>query len=159
MNILIVGVPGTGKTWVMKEIIKMYECHTKQRMGMYFWHCAERLYVVGKYDGTMFEGSDRLSMALMRDTDKFLDYVGDSLCIFEGDRFTNSTFIQKAEPIIIKILGDGEEGRKKRNSTQSESHLKRMTTRVANVCAHYEVQDSGEGLAKVNELIQNYGSK
>ena len=153
-RILIVGIPGTGKTWVMKELIKLYECNTRQKLKKFWWHTNKDVYVVGKYDGSTFEGSDRLSMAIMLDLDLFLEHTENKIAIFEGDRFMNSTFIGKAKPTIIKITGDGKEGRDKRGSEQTETHLKRMTTRVANTNAHYEVKDSGEALAKVNELIK-----
>ena len=154
LRILIVGVPGTGKTWVMKELIKLYGCITLQKLKKFWWHTNKDVYVVGKYDGSMFEGSDRLSMSIMTDLDSFLAHTQNKITIFEGDRFMNSTFIGKAEPIIIKVLGDGKEGRDKRGSEQTETHLKRMTTRVNNVTANYDVKDSGEALSLVNKLIK-----
>lgn len=152
-RILIVGVPGTGKTWVMKELIKLYKCLNRQRIKRFWWHTNDDVYIVGKYDGSMFEGSDRFSLAVMMDLDKFLAHTENKITIFEGDRFMNGTFIGKANPTIIKVLGDGKEGREKRGSEQTETHLKKMTTRVANIQAHYEVKDSGEALSLINKLI------
>jgi hypothetical protein len=153
-RILIVGRPGTGKTWVMKELIKLYQCGRRQRIKRFWWHTNDEVYVVGKYDGTTFEGSDRFSLAVMMDLDQFLEYTENKITIFEGDRFMNGTFIGKAKPTIIKVLGDGKEGREKRGSNQTETHLKKMQTRVANIEAHYEVNDSGEALSLINELIK-----
>jgi hypothetical protein len=153
-RILIIGRPGTGKTWLMKELIKLYQCNKRQRIKRFWWHCSEDIYVVGKYDGSTFEGSDRFSLAVMMDLDKFLAYTENKITIFEGDRFMNGTFLAKGKPFIIKILGDGAEGRKARGSNQTETHLKKMETRVRNIEADLECNDSGEALAKVNELIQ-----
>ena len=152
--ILITGACGTGKTWVMKQILSGKTTH-KFKLGMFLFHESDKLIVIGKYDGTTFEGSDRLSMAVMRDLDKLLEYINkkDKLAIFEGDRFTNSKFIDRADPAIIRISGDGSEGRRKRCSKQTERHIKSISTRVNNIKAHKVVSDSNACLDYLNKII------
>ena len=123
MITLIVGECGVGKTWVMKQMLKET---TPLKLGLFRFHESNDIIVVGKYDGSTFEGSDKLSMAVMKDLDLMLKYikVRKKHAIFEGDRFMNQNFISKAKPYIIKINGDGKEGRKKRGSNQTERQLK-----------------------------------
>lgn len=99
--------------------------------------------LLGKYDGTVFEGSDRLSMSIMADNAKIKPVFAEArIVVAEGDRFTNSTFIRNFEPHIVKIEGDGAIGRLKRGSSQTERHIKSITTRVTNMPAHVTVKDS-----------------
>lgn len=141
--ILVVGACGSGKTWVMKEVIKKFKLNTLGKVGMFCFHRNDRIILLGKYDGSKFEGSDRLSMAIMRDLPAFKKHVKSSqIVICEGDRFTNSTFIESVKPTIIKIMDDGKKGRKKRKSNQTERQIKSIQTRVDKISAKYNVLDS-----------------
>lgn len=134
--ILLIGACGSGKTWVMEQIIKAYNLNITGKVGMYYFHRNEKnLLVLGKYDGSTFQGSDRLSMAVMRDLPAFKKYAKDKVIVCEGDRFTNDTFIKGMSPhlTIIHVLDDGAKGRKKRKSKQTERHIKSIQTRVNNV--------------------------
>ena len=121
MTILLTGACGSGKTWVFKNIIDLLKTKSA-KSGLIRFRIDEvkNIAIMGVYDGTTFEGSDRLSMAIMKDINilYLLKKQKNITLLAEGDRFTNSTFIEKLQPIIIKIEDDGEIGRKKRNSTQ-----------------------------------------
>lgn len=158
-KVLLIGSPGSGKTWVMKAIIKQRKCLRGQKMGLFVWHTNNDLLVLGKYDGSMYEGSDRLSMAIMKDIDRFVGYASDKNVICEGDRFMNNTYISKVRPIIIKILDDGAGGRLKRGSTQTTRQLKSINTRVSNIKADILVKDSQEALKVINNIIDNENNK
>jgi len=153
MNILIVGCCGVGKTWVMKNLLD--PSMRKLKLGKICFHHKGSLVVVGKYDGSLFEGSDKLSMSVITDIGFLLSYLRSNKAhaVYEGDRFMNQTFIRKAKPTIIKIEGDGAEGRAKRGSKQTSGHLKRITTRVAKTSADYTVASSTACLHKVRELV------
>lgn len=155
MRILLIGMCGTGKTWVMEQLLQYYILSHRRKVGKIYYHTDNRISVIGKYDGSMFQGTDKLSMSVMTDVDAFLDYETDKIIIAEGDRFTNSKFIAKANPIIIKITDDGAVGRLKRNSTQTERHLKSINTRVNNIQAHHEVINSTDALNLIKQLIDN----
>lgn len=158
-NILIVGCCGTGKTWIMLSLIEMYNASLKDKEGLVRYnHNEDRtINVVGNYiPGETFQGSDKLAMNVMRDTPTFVENNSQAINIFEGDRFSNSKFIAKCNPIIIKILGDGEEGRIKRGSNQTERQLKSITTRVGNIDANLEFNNSQETLDFIVKFIEKY---
>lgn len=154
--ILVIGACGSGKTWVMKELIKRFKCIQLGKIGMFLFHRSPdgHTMVLGKYDGSTFEGSDKLSMAVMRDLPRFLDVTKSrkGWIICEGDRFTNSTFIEGAKPIVIKIADDGTVGRKKRKSNQTERQIKSIATRVSKIPYKHLVMSSNDAL----DLIVDY---
>jgi hypothetical protein len=155
-NILLIGCAGVGKTWVMKSIINNFKCVKRHRLGKFYFHSSDNVIVTGKYDGSTFEGSDKLSMSVITDLDAFLFHTNNKIVILEGDRFTNSKVIAKANPIIIKILGDGVAGRIKRGSNQTDRHLKSITTRVNNIKItdkDYIVNNSSEALELITKII------
>lgn len=154
-NILIIGECGVGKTWVMKNLIEHFELERTQKYGMIKMKRNDKICVVGAYDGSTFEGSDRLSMAVMRDVPLFVDTLGQIVkyCVWEGDRFTNWKFIDKVKPLVIKIAGNGSEGRKKRGSNQTERHLKAISTRVNNIPADVTTGSSDGALGLLKEMM------
>lgn len=157
-TILLIGATGTGKTWVMKQIIEKLKLLTLGRIGMFLFHRNEKVVVLGKYDGTTFEGSDKLSMAVMRDLSKFEAYIGKQWVICEGDRFTNKTFVEGIKPIIVVINNDGSQGRKKRKSNQTPRQIQSIQTRVSNFVEKYKpahiVDDSEQALKVILKLIK-----
>jgi hypothetical protein len=155
MNILVIGACGSGKTWVMKSLIKTYKLKTPAKAGMIKFKTNKVISVLGVYDGTVFEGSDKLSMAVMRDC-QLWETVRENngmIGICEGDRFTNKTFIGICNPYIIKITDNGQKGRAKRKSTQSDRHLKAIQTRVSNIKADVEVVNSQEAFELIESII------
>jgi hypothetical protein len=158
MTILLIGMCGAGKTWVMEKLLQYYVLSHRKKLGKIYYHTDNRIIVLGKYDGSMYQGSDKLSMSVMTDVDNFIEYAKEKIIVAEGDRFTNSKFIGKAEPIIIKITDDGVLGRMKRNSGQTERHLKSVQTRVNNIKANHDVINSDEAFNLIVNLIsEHYG--
>ena len=153
-TILIIGGCGTGKTWLMKELIKS-EKAKPQKMGLISWNKFRNTLVLGKYTGKTFDGGDALSMAVAKDFPKLRKYQETMKIniIAEGDRFTNSTFIGIFNPYIIKIDNDGSWGRNNRKSSQTEQHIKRIQSRVNNTKYNIAVKDSAEALKTVKKLI------
>lgn len=153
MNILLIGATGTGKTWVMKELIGLRP--TPFTAGLIKGLESSGTLYLGVYDGSTFEGSDKLSMAVAKDFD-LLQSLQDSLkfnIVCEGDRFTNSKFIEMFSPIIVKINGDGAEGRRKRGTIQSERHIKSIKTRVDNIKPTYQADNSKQALEIIKKLL------
>ena len=155
-TILLIGNCGSGKTWVMKQIIHEYKLNQKAKVGKFVFQTNGTLSVLGNYDGSTFEGSDKLSMSIMTDCAMMESVVKKHgmKIICEGDRFTNNTFIQRFNPIIIKILDDGSQGRLKRKSSQSEQHLKRIQTRVQNTKASICVENSNHALQVIKGMLK-----
>ena len=152
-NILLIGMCGTGKTWVMKSLIRERKVLKRQKICKLYFHSNDDLIVLGKYDGSLFEGSDRLSMSAITDISLLLQVKKEKIVIAEGDRFMNSTYINKMNPVIIKIRGDGKKGRELRGSNQTERHLKSVSTRVSNINANFIVENSVDALKMINKLI------
>jgi GTPase SAR1 family protein len=153
--LLLIGCAGVGKTWVLNSLLKFYKCTETKKIGKFYFHSNDKIIVVGKYDGSTFQGSDRLSMSIMTDLDKFLEYSKNKFVILEGDRFTNSTFINKANPTIIRINGDGSIGRLNRGSEQTERQLKSISTRIKNIeLTNWDFQvDSSQKAYELVKLI------
>lgn len=155
-NILLVGAAGSGKTWVMKQLIaSMSGMDMKSGLIDAKYDPASNILVLGKYDGTTFEGGDRLSMAVARDFQPLADLANSlgATIIAEGDRFMNGKFINIFAPYIIKIENDGSEGIALRGSSQTERHLKAIKTRVANIDEDIIVANSTEALKRIEEII------
>lgn len=155
--VLLIGACGSGKTWVMEQLIGSRPTRSK-KFGLFrFRHDIEKnVLYLGVYDQSTFQGSDRLSMAVMKDSQKFkqiCDKENFSI-IAEGDRFTNQTFINTFKPVIVKIKDTGEVGRLKRGSNQTERQIKSIVTRVKNIPAHYEVENSTEALEIINNILK-----
>jgi len=153
MIILIIGECGVGKTWVMKNLLKESKGF---KLGMFYFNETQKKIIIGKYDNTTFEGSDKLSMSVMQQLNNMLNYINkkNKLAVFEGDRFMNKNFINKAKPYIIKIKGDGAGGRLQRGSKQTDRQIKSIKTRVNNIKANIEVNNSNECL----KIINTYGN-
>lgn len=139
----------------MKRLIDEFKLTMKAQLGLYHWVTNGKVIVLGKYDGDTFEGSDRLSMSVMTSNAEVKPKFEDKIVIAEGDRFTNSTFIKEFNPVIIRINGDGSEGRLKRGTNQSDRQIKSMTTRVKNTLANVTVNNYDEAFTLLKaELYQ-----
>lgn len=154
-TILLIGVQGSGKTWVFKQLIEQYRCEHKKKLGTIKYHTNNWLVVVGKYDDSMFQGSDKLSMAVMSDYLAFNQFNQGKCILLEGDRFTNNKVInnESNKPLVIKITDDGAKGRELRGSNQSEMAIKRMQTRVNNINADVEVENSTKALEYIRSVL------
>ena len=157
-TILLVGACGSGKTYAVTTFMQQLNT-TKLKLGLIKFQCDmdKRIVVLGVYDGTTYQGSDKLSMAVMKDIGSLRLWQKQRgfTIIAEGDRFTNKTFIQTMEPTIIKLVNDGEAGRAKRGTTQSQRQIKAIATRVANINAHHHVQTGNEAATLLQRLTTN----
>lgn len=156
--ILLIGACGSGKTWVIKKLITESKTKSAQYKLFKFQIDTETNFVyLGVYDGSTFEGSDKLSMAIMKDAKDFkaLAQKKNFVIIAEGDRFTNKTFTELFSPTIIKITDDGEQGRNKRKSKQTQRHIKAIETRVGNIKSNYDVSNSTEAYKLVKQILTN----
>jgi len=153
VNILITGNCGVGKTYILKELIKCIGLSKKNKIGLLNYIENNKYVITGKYVNEMFDGSDKLAMNVMSSLEQFLNENKDKIIFYEGDRFTNSKFIAKAKPFIIKILGNGKSGREERNSNQTQRHLKSIQTRVNNIEADLELKNSSVCLSVLLHCI------
>lgn len=152
INLLIIGNCGVGKTYVMQNLIKSFICNQPKNIGLLHYMTNGYINVTGRYDGGVFQGSDKLSMSVMTSLDEYLANTN-GVNIFEGDRFTNGNFILKAKPFIIKINGSGEHGRKLRNTQQTSRQIKSIETRVNNINYDFSFNDSYLLKKYLNQLL------
>jgi len=89
----ICGEPGTGKTTLVKKLLLNEEYHQFKYGTLEYMVPKENMnapIVLGKYDGEMFDGTDRLSMAVINDAENWLkslyEQEYEANIIFEGDR-------------------------------------------------------------------------
>lgn len=158
--IAIGGEPGSGKTTLMRAIIKQLRglafCMVFDKLLVYNEYPRLDLALIGDYSdpAQTFAGTDRLSMAVQP---KFLEYLRlenlraahDSTyhrtVLFEGDRlFNKSVFefcLQHGIPFEIVRLVTSPETRQKRcalrNSNQNPTFLKSRITKVESVCSRF----------------------
>jgi hypothetical protein len=153
-TILVVGGCGSGKTWCMRQLLKTLKTKAVRIGMLQFRYDAERrIAIMGVYDGSAFEGSDRLNMRAMNDLEELRraqNALGFTI-IAEGDRFTNRKFVSQMKPYVIKISDTGERGRLERGSQQTERHIKAIATRVSNICANVAVQNSAMALEIITQ--------
>lgn len=152
--ILLIGACGSGKTWVMKSLLKRLDLKPC-KFNLIRFMSDGKYCILGKYDGSKFEGSDRLSMGVAKDFKPFKELAdkNDWTVICEGDRFTNSKFINVFEPFIIKIKDDGAKGRLKRKSNQTERQIKSIQTRINNIKSDKDVNNSEEALFEILNIL------
>jgi len=157
-TILVVGACGSGKTWVMIQLLENLNTKPAKIKQCHFRIDTDRkIAILGVYDDTMYQGSDKLSMAVSRDFEllRKTQIKNDLTIIAEGQRFSNKNFILTFKPIIIKIKDDGENGRCIRKSNQTTRHLKSVTTQVKNIKENYLVEDSNQALSYINRILKN----
>lgn len=154
-TILIIGECGSGKTWLCKQIIKEYNLKQSCKIKTIHFKSDGQISVMGKFVGDVFDGTDRLSMSVMKDINS-LDYIQkkhNMQIIAEGDRFMNKTFINKFNPFVLKINDNGIKGRKLRNSQQTQRQIKTIRTRVENIKHNKSVKNSDDALKYIKEQI------
>ncbi len=136
--VVLAGIPGTGKTTIFKKIRSKLETKRQFRYKLVRGVMNEKGdHVLGVYDGSAFEGSDKLSMAVQPDLIKFVNLLeskGKPVTIYaEGDRVTNSSFIEKFEDQVNLFVVESdfvEQFREKRGIKQDEKFKKAKRTKV-----------------------------
>lgn len=145
--IAIGGVPATGKTTLMKNIINILQPKEKFKFGLLRGYVKDNISILGVYNqGDIFGGTDKLSMAVQTDYKKYIDKMIMD-CIFEGDRlFTKNNLLElclKYETKII-ILKNDEETLKSRHElrgdNQSAVFIKGRTTKINNISLEQDLK-------------------
>ena len=140
--IAIIGPPGTGKTTLVRELMKHFDWKYDKPIDLVDSYVSGKVRLVGRYEeGEVFAGNDRLSMAVQP---KFLEYIKDNddeVIIFEGDRLTSVKLFEEVSKhnydLQIFSLKVSDETLKQRyverGSDQSEKFIQGRKTKVANV--------------------------
>lgn len=142
---LIGGLPATGKTTLMRQIRTKLGNYTKKEHGLLRYEDYPNHVVLGIYDDSTFDGTDKLSMAVMKDTTSFL-LTNAKKVLVEGDRLFNKKFIDAATAlgydvnIQICSVTDFNELLKryqKRGQMQSQIFIKGRHTKLMNIILKY----------------------
>lgn len=146
MKISLYGEPGSGKTTLMiaffhlliREGYKPYLFNLGTFKGE-VWKKEGMLpiYIPGVWDGSTFQGTDRLSMSVSIHAGLFLDKKPEGHLLIEGARLFTGSFLRKFDPDSIILLRSELETLLKRysqrKSEQSESWLKGRRTAIQTI--------------------------
>lgn len=149
-----VGVPGTGKTTLMRQIlaelrIKEQDEFVKEGYVTYHKFSSQKVIVLGRYDEGVFAGTDTWAKTAGPKFRQWLldnaETYGDWQIYGEGERLTNNpsmdAMFATGRMNLVRLVVDEEElerRRKARNNTQNESWMRGMYTRINNLCEKYE---------------------
>jgi dephospho-CoA kinase len=145
--IYLAGVPASGKTTIFKRIRSKYFTNCKDiKYGLVRGIATndDKYIMLGVFDGTDFEGTDKLSMSVINDAVKFCNQQQKRCVIFiEGDRLFNIRFLQETNATLY-IIDASQEVLKarhaKRSDNQNERFLRSRRTKVENFIQKYHVQ-------------------
>ena len=162
------GEPATGKTTLMFKLISMaddWKVIKPQKLLDAMYSEKLNLYILGKYanDGNVFQGTDRLSMAVQPDAEKFfmeLDYANaDANVIFEGDRLFNGKMLDQlssAFPNSFKVLiltvkdSTLDQRHIDRKDDQDDKFKNSRKTKISNIMSSLTLMDYIETMVNEN---------
>ncbi len=148
--IYLIGLPGCGKSTVMKQFMEAVggEWKADRPIDLLDSHVSGDYRVLGKYEeGEVFCGTDRLSMAVSPKAVEFLSTKPDEVIVGEGDRLNNAGFFDAAGDdltIIHLFVSDEERERryKERGSDQSEKFIQTVRTKCSNILERFGDQQT-----------------
>lgn len=141
--VYLIGLPGCGKSTVMKGFMEQYDWSTERPVDLLDSHVSGNIRVLGKYEeGETFSGTDRLSMAVSPNAVKFVESKPNEFILGEGDRLNNKGFFNACGDdltIIHLTVSDDERERryKERGSDQSEKFIQTVRTKVKNITEEF----------------------
>lgn len=144
MKNLIIGIggePASGKSTVMWSFfndVPDWKGFKFKKLRGYYSKSMD-LYLLGIYNGALFQGTDKLSMTVAVDLYEFAGRVGESRILFEGDRLFSAKVLKTLEEAgsqVIKIVlttTNQAERIVERGSVQTEQFKKAKATKIANM--------------------------
>ena len=142
---IIGGLPVSGKTTLMRSIREILGEPIKQQSNLLRYEEYPNHIILGIYNGGMFDGTDKLSMAVMEDAISFLKDNKKKVLV-EGDRLFSKKFLNGAIKLgydvkisICKVDSFQEilNRYKKRGQMQSMSFIKGRLTKLENITAEF----------------------
>jgi len=154
--IYIMGIPGTGKSTIMKQFMEEFSPNWKQERvtDLLDTHVSGNVRVLGKYvPEKTFSGTDLLSMAVAPKAVEWISTKPDEVIFGEGDRLNNAGFFTAAGDdltIIHLTVSDAERERryKQRGSEQSEKFIQTTRTKCTNILEKFGDQHTLFGTEK-----------
>lgn len=162
--IYIAGVPASGKSTLFKLIRKHLFGEAKEfKHGKCKGIEKGAFKMLGVFDGTTFEGTDKLSMTVIDDAIEFvkqqMDSEQKSVVFVEGDRLFNIRFLKETKALLLLI--DANERILKarhieRGDNQTETFLKSRRSKVENFISKYKAQRIWNNTLQDQERILNF---
>ena len=156
----ICGVPGTGKTTLMREWMSTRIWTEDKPAQLLDSHVSnDGIRVFGRYEnGEIYAGTDKLSMSVMPTAIEYLrsEKDGEGVFVFEGDRLSSIKFFSAAREygydVYIIILETSEEERERRYgdrmSDQNQKFIQGRITKVKNINTMFGPSLYEDGIAK-----------
>ncbi len=170
--IAVGGEPATGKTTAMLAILSTLGELQPFEFGRVKGYVAHgpKVILLGIYDGKTFAGTDRLSMTVITDARKLLEWLKGNgqkkfrgyTVLFEGDRLFNQAFLrdciaaaEQTRFFVLEVSAEEKERRhKQRGDTQSASWLKGRATKTKGIIDAFPGQI--DVFQNADELQQGY---
>lgn len=140
------GEPAVGKTTIINLLrAKFPEAKRPFKFGKVrgLTDSAMGVIFVGVYDGSTWEGSDKLSMAVQPDFESMLRTLSGKCCTvyFEGDRLFNPSLFERF-PFIEGLVVCAESSvvgsrHRARNDNQPEQFIKAKRTKIARIVERF----------------------
>jgi len=166
------GEPATGKTTLMFRLISMaddWQTVKPEKLLDAVYSKKLNLYILGKYvdDGNVFQGTDRLSMAVQPDATAFFSNLayesnadGHSVnVIFEGDRLFNGKMLDRLSElfpndfkILILTVKDStlDQRHIDRKDDQDDKFKNSRKTKISNIMGSLTLMDYIETMVNEN---------
>lgn len=180
--IAIGGEPATGKTTLMFKLISMaddWKSVKPEKLLDAMYSEKLNLYILGRYvdDGNVFQGTDRLSMAVQPDAEKFFSSLSSESnnvnVIYEGDRLFNAKLLEKLsdwfpEDLKILVLSTSHKTKEKRhrdrNDNQNEKFKTSRETKISNIMSSLvlmgyidkQVNETLEDQSKIIDIVSQF---
>lgn len=141
--IYLAGEPGVGKSWIFKRIrerlFPQYE-EFKERTCRGIKTPDGKYQMIGVFDGSTFEGTDRLSMSAITDVLPYLKRLEEDdqphVVYVEGARLLCERFLKETDASLVTVHAAPEliEARHKlRGDSQPEKFLQGQRTKITNI--------------------------
>ena len=155
--IILTGIPGTGKTTIMKRLIGMMEDQHGSFSDEKIVQLIPSLYnedtqthILGVYDissDDVFQGTDKLSLACQPQFEDFLNSIRGKNVVFEGDRLMNGKTIDSLmehgyNVSVIHIEATNEELQRRyheRGSNQNPQFIQRCETKIERILTRFDL--------------------
>lgn len=162
--IYIAGVPASGKSTLFKMIRKHLFSESKEfKHGKCKGIENGAFKMLGVFDGTTFEGTDKLSMTVIDDAIEFvkqqIDSKQKSVVFVEGDRLFNIRFLKETKALLLLIDANErvlKERHIKRGDSQTETFLKSRRSKVENFINKYKAQRIWNNTLQDQERILSF---
>ena len=158
------GEPATGKTTLMFKLISMaddWQTVKPQKLLDAMYSQKLNLYILGKYEtgDNVFQGTDRLSMAVQPDAVAFFESLENANVIFEGDRIFNGKMLDRLSELfpndfkvlILTASHDTKEQRHvDRKDDQDDKFKNSRATKISNIMGSLTLMDYIETMVNEN---------